>query len=137
MPGPMPADVTRVWLGNATNRWLAYGVADRAAAMRGAACATERSRHDRSEPWPGMARLGTPTSSPVAMTAAPPELPWATRAVVSNWNRGSSTWPSGSGTNVDTTPLVTLIESDPLTPGKPSTVTFWPARTPVTSPTLR
>ena len=57
--------------------------------------------------------------------AAPPELPCPIFAVVSSSNRGSVTCLSGSGTKVDTTPLVTVIESDWAMPGKPSVVTFW------------
>ena len=49
---------------------------------------------------------------PALSIAAPPELPCATRAVVSSSNRGSLTCPSGSGTNVEMTPLVTVIESN-------------------------
>ena len=58
-----------------------------------------------------------------AVIAAPPELPCATRAVVSSSNRGSVTCPIGSGTNVDRTPLVTVIDSESATLGNPSTVT--------------
>ena len=44
-----------------------------------------------------------------------------TGAIVATLTAG----PSESGTKVDTTPLVTVIESDWAMPGKPSVVTFW------------
>src|SRR6266568_2204566 len=97
----------------------------RAAAISGAASATERSRHEVSLPSPGMTALGTPTRWPALSIAAPPELPYATRAVVSSSNRELVTCPIGSGTNVDRTPLVTVIDFDSATLGNPSTVTGW------------
>ena len=113
----MPVIWTRILL------W--YAVWLRAAAISGLASATERSRQETSPPWPGTPRLGTPMSWPALLIAAPPEFPCAIFAVVSSSKRGSLTCLSGSGTNVSTTPLVTVIESDPDMPGKPSVVTFW------------
>ena len=133
---------TPVWVTDSapvrcTRILLWYAVWSRAAVISGLASATERSRQETSPPSPGMARLGTPMSWPALLIAAPPELPCATRAVVSSSNRGSPTCPSGSGTNVDTTPLVTVMESELATPGKPSTVTVWSSWSAPTLPSVR
>ena len=116
---------------------LRYMVCSRAAEISALASVTERNRHETSLPSPGMVRLGTPRRWPSLSIAAPPELPCATLAVVSSSNRGSLTCLSGSGTNVDTTPLVTEIESDSDTPGNPSTVTGWSSWSAATLPSVR
>ena len=82
---------------NGTRILLWYPAWLRAAAISGLASATERSRHEVSLPSPGMTALGTPMRWPALSIAAPPELPCATRAVVSSSNRGSVTCPMRVG----------------------------------------